>query len=102
MDRLSRVTFINKSFRRSSTNVVSTDGSVSPNDPTPVRNRLSSALGNHSPGEGIVGSIIIHSWLIFYLSISNKLGCSKSRDGQYSSHKISTRAIVHGDWPLRN
>ncbi|XP_057381641.1 dynamin-binding protein-like [Daphnia carinata] len=53
IERLSRVTFINKSFRRTSS-VVSTDGPVSPNDTTPARNRLSSALGNHSPGEGIV------------------------------------------------
>ncbi|KAI9555344.1 hypothetical protein GHT06_017859 [Daphnia sinensis] len=53
VERLSRVTFINKSFRRTSS-VASTDGPVSPSDTNPSRCRLSSALGNHSPGEGIV------------------------------------------------
>ncbi len=56
VERLSRVTFINKSFRRTSN--ISSDGAVSPNDITPPRySRLSTALGNHSPGEGLVGSL---------------------------------------------
>lgn len=55
VDRLARVTFINRSFRLNRVSIASNDGSgaSSSNETTPPR-KVSSVMGNQSPNEGMV------------------------------------------------